>query len=391
VSGRRSILHVDMDAFFAAVEQRDDPTLRGKPVLIDGAGPRGVVATASYEARRFGCHSAQPMAIALRKCPEAIVVAPRGGVYHDVSRAIFEVMGTFTPAVEPLSVDEAFLDLTGTDRLHGSPAATAERIKQRIHEVVGLTASVGVAPNKFLAKIASDLEKPDALVVIDDEWIATRLPELAVSRMWGVGPAGEARLASIGVRTFGDLQAMGEQRLADLLGSNGPRLWRLSHGRDDRAVARGEGARSISHEQTFGTDVADRDAVRAVLLRQVEAVARRVRRAGVHARTITLKIRFGDYRTISRSRTIGPTDVTEHLWTHASAVFDDWARSGFEPVRLIGFGASHLGETAEPGLFFEAPVETRSRAIDAATDAIRDKFGARSVFRGESGLSEDGD
>ncbi|MHC4949176.1 MAG: DNA polymerase IV, partial [Planctomycetota bacterium] len=252
--GGRAILHVDMDAFFAAVEQLDRPELRGRPLLVGGDGPRGVVAAASYEARRFGCHSAQPTAVARRLCPGAVVVRPRGRRYREVSDAVFEILRRFTPVVEPLSIDEAFLDVTGSRRLHGPPARIAAAIRAAIRAEQGLTASVGVAPNKFLAKVASDLDKPDGLVVVPADDVEGFLRDLPVERLWGVGPATATRLRSLGVATFGDVRALPVQTLEARLGSWGRRLHALARGEDERPVEVTRGARSISHERTFPRD-----------------------------------------------------------------------------------------------------------------------------------------
>ncbi|MHC4108555.1 MAG: DNA polymerase IV, partial [Planctomycetota bacterium] len=232
----RAILHVDMDAFFASIEQLDDPALRGKPVLVGSDAPRGVVAAASYEARAFGCHSAQPMAIARRRCPPAMVVAPRGGRYREVSEQVFGILESFTPLVEPLSIDEAFMDVTGSQRLYGTPEQIAAAIKEKIKGELHLTASIGVAPNKFLAKLASDLEKPDGLTVIGSQNVEQAIAALPVRRMWGVGPATDERLRARGLRTFGDLQLCALDVLESLFGVDGQRVQQLAHGEDHRDV-----------------------------------------------------------------------------------------------------------------------------------------------------------
>ena len=279
----RAILHVDMDAFFASVEQFDRPELQGKPVLVGGDGPRGVVAAASYEARAYGCHSAQPMVIALRDCPDAVVMPPRGRRYREVSEQVFAVLESFTPLVQPLSIDEAFLDVTGSRRLYGSPRQIAASIRQRIVEQVGVTASVGVAPNKFLAKLASDMNKPDGLTVIDPQRVEQTLAGLPIGRMWGVGPATEKKLADLGITTFGDLQRYPAAVLAGVLGTHAGRMVALSRGEDDREVVSDSGARSISQEQTFACDLADAESVRDVLLAQCEQVGPMCSRLSVMA------------------------------------------------------------------------------------------------------------
>jgi DNA polymerase-4 len=382
VDSSRVILHVDMDAFFASVEQRDRPELRGRPVLVGGAGPRGVVAAASYEARVFGCRSAQPMAVARRLCPGAIIVPPDGARYREASRRVFAILDRYTPLVEPLSVDEAFLDVSGSQRLHGPAPRIAASIKAAIRAEVSLTASIGVGPNKFLAKLASDLEKPDGLVVIDPAWIEARLPHLEIGRMWGVGPATEARLARLGVHRFGDLAAAAD-RVRACFGADAQRLLRLARGEDDRPVEVEHAARSISHEHTFGVDEADPRAARDVLLGQVEAVARRLRRAGLAARTVSIKLRFGDYRTITRGRTLeDPLDATDGLWAVASGIFDGWAAAGYRPLRLIGAGASGLCPAGGPVGLFEAEEAERRRRLDRVSDQIYARFGPAGLHRG---------
>jgi DNA polymerase-4 len=387
MSPERAILHVDMDAFFAAIEQLDNPALRGKPVLVGHDGPRGVVAAASYEAREWGCRSAQPMAVAKRNCPKAIIVPVRGSRYREVSAQLFDLLHEYTPAVEPLSVDEAFLDLTGTERLHGPPEVAARAIKHEIKQRLRLTASIGVAPNKFLAKLASDLEKPDGLTIIRAADIDRVLPPLPVTRLWGVGPAAAAALDAIGVKTIGDLRRAEVSRLTQRFGrESAEHMLALAHGRDARPVVNDREAKSIGHEQTFGSDLEDPDAVRAVLLEQVEQVARRLRRHGLFARTVSLKIRFGDFETISRAHTLEfPTDTTAELWRAASAVFDRWAGRDFHPVRLIGVSASQLAATPGQLDLFDQPQRDKQRQLDAAADRIAARFGKDALRRAGSG------
>jgi DNA polymerase-4 len=376
----RSILHLDMDAFFAAVEQREEPSLRGKALLIGHDGPRGVVATASYEAREYGCHSAQPMAVAKRMCPHAVVLPVRMHLYRQASDRVFDILGGFSPVVEPLSIDEAFIDLTGTERLLGEPEAVARRIKERIRSELKLTASVGLAPNKFLAKLASDMNKPDGLTVIREQDADRILPPLPVTKIWGVGNATAERMRTYGIRTIGDLRQKPEAWLRQFFGSEADRYWRLSRGLDDRPVVTDENAKSIGHEQTFETDVADPEEIRRVMLDQVEQVAARLRRHAMLARGVSLKIRFGDFQTVSRSTTLPrPTDATSELWEAARGVFDHWP---FQPVRLIGVTAERL--TRGPGQLhmFEDPEHERQKKLDAVADRINRRFGKRSIRRG---------
>jgi len=380
---QRTILHLDLDAFFASVEQRDDPALRGQPVLVGGSGPRGVIAAASYEARRFGCRSAMPTAMARRLCPEAIVVKPRFEAYSAASEAVFDIMERVTPLIEPLSIDEAFLDVTGSRRLLGDGPTIARRLRHEIRSATGLAASVGVAGNKFLAKLASDFSKPDGLLVVDDAWKRDVLPGLGIGRLWGVGPVLEEALRQRGVGTFRDLADAEPATLARLVGSDAARLQRLARGEDQRPVVVDRAAKSIGQERTVAEDLVDRDEVKALLLREVEAIARRLRRAGLRARTLTLKIRFGDYRTISRSTTWeSPTDRTDLLWQRASGLFDQWAAAAFQPVRLIGASISQLAAgPAQPGLFTHEE-EGRRRALDAVADRIAERFGRGAASRG---------
>lgn len=380
MTDERTILHVDMDAFFASVEQRDDPRLQGRPVLVGGGGRRGVVAAASYEARRFGCRSAMPMAEARRRCPEAIVVSPSFGRYEADSRRVMEILETTSPLVQPISIDEAFVDVTGSRRLLGDGRTIATAIRARIREELGLTASVGVAPCKFVAKIASDLEKPDGLVVIESEGLAARLAPLPIGRMWGVGPKTEARCTARGLRTFGDLQRAEDSVLRSVFGDAAARYAALARGLDDRPVHGDRTAKSIGHEQTFGVDLADPREVEAVLLRHVERVATRLRRHGRLARGVTVKIRDGDFTTNTRAATLDPaTDRTDLLWDTARGLFRGWP---FRPVRLVGFTVDRLDAT-EGGSLFESfdPEHGRRRRLDAATDAIRAKFGGDAIGR----------
>lgn len=383
MSELRAILHVDMDAFFASIEQRDHPELRGKPVLVGGSGSRGVVAAASYEARAFGCHSAQPTAAARRLCPHAIIMPVRGGVYRTVSAQVFDVLESFTPMVEPLSVDEAFIDVTDSRRLFGDPVSIAHMIRRRVLEESRLTCSVGVAHNKFLAKLASGMRKPDALNVIHFDRVGETLAPLPIGMMWGVGPATEARLRNIGINTFGDVLAFPFDALESCLGSWAHRLRQLAAGCDDRPVTPDSQAKSISHEQTFGHDLEDRDAVRDVLLEQTEAVARRLRRHQLAARSVTVKIRFGDFQTITRSATLDdPTDRTDMLWKPAAALFEKWALEAFQPVRLIGMAAGHLGPAQSQLNLFTQRDDLKRANADRAADLIQQRFGRNAIHRG---------
>ncbi|MHC5012087.1 MAG: DNA polymerase IV [Planctomycetota bacterium] len=382
MTGDRTILHVDMDAFFASVEQLDHPPWRGKPVLVGSEERRGVVAAASYEARAFGCHSAQPMSIALRRCPQAIVARPRGARYGEMSRRMFAILHDMTPLVEGLSIDEAFLDLTGTERLMGPAVEVAARIRARIRRELGLTASVGVAPNKFLAKLASDLEKPDGLTVIHAGNLDDVILPLPVTRMWGVGPKTAERLEAAGIRTFADLRALTPEELNRRFGSAGEHFHRLCRGVDDRPVTPHGEAKSMGREQTFAEDLRDPLEVRRILLRQCDEVARRLRKHGVHAGNVTVKIRYGDFETITRSHGLAaPTDLTAEIRQAAKALFDRWSARSFRPVRLIGVTAGRLRHGGVQKDLFAEPNRERQRALDDAVDRIRDRFGKKVIGR----------
>lgn len=381
----REILHVDMDAFYAAVEQRDNPELRGKPVLVGGdPGGRGVISTASYEARVFGCRSAMPTSQALRLCPQAIVVRPRMGHYAEASRQVFAIFEQFTPLVEPLSLDEAFLDVGGSRRLFGDGPTIAREIRRLIRERTQLTASIGVAPNKFIAKLASDLKKPDGLVIVAAERVLETLDPLPISRLWGVGKATLPRFERAGIHTFRDLRVMPAERARAVLGDSAEHYQALVRGEDDRPVVPDRDAKSISHETTFAQDIGDAEVLRGVLLEQIEQVAARLRRHERFARCVVLKVRTPDFATFTRQATLdAPTDVTDEFWKPLKALFDTWMSERRTRVRLIGAGVSHLSEGGERqmGLFEEAEHQKR-RKLDATVDAIRSRFGTQSITRG---------
>ncbi len=388
-SSVRRILHVDMDAFYASVEQRDNPRLAGRPVIVGGDPQgRGVVSAASYEVRRFGVFSAMPMRQALRRCPQAVILPVRMGRYAEVSRQIHAIFADYTPLIEPLSLDEAFLDVTGSIALLGPEILMGREIKQRIKAELKLVASVGVAPNKFLAKVGSDLEKPDGFVVITEQNKQAVLDPLPVKRVWGVGKVTQQTLASRGIETVRQLRQMPFDLLeATLGGAAASSLYRLARGQDDRAVEPEQEAKSLSSERTFATDVTNRADLEGVLLEEVERVAARLRRQQLYAKTVMLKVRYGDFRTITRRITLAQsTCLTERLWEAARSLLIAWQKTAFGPVRLIGFGVTGLA--AEQGRqmeLFPDPQEQKLRRLDRVIDEVRDRYGAEALQRRHEG------
>lgn len=379
----RAILHVDMDAFFAAIVQRDNPELRGKPVIIGGNSARGVVSTASYEARPFGVHSAMPIVTAKRLCPQGIIVPVPGEAIREASTHIHKLFHDITPLVQPLSSDEAFLDVTGSIRLLGDPVTIAKHIKQRIKNEINLTASVGVAYNKFLAKLGSDLNKPDGMTVITLENTAATLDPLPIKRLWGVGPAAQKKLEAIGIHTFADIKARDRDALVARFGDWGDHLYRLCRGLDDRPVVPDREAKSISHEQTFSVNIDEPSELRQILLHQTEQVARRLRRYDFKAKAVTIKVRFGDFQTINRSTTLDhATDITAELWEATANLFDTWCRSSFRSVRLLGMGAERLTHHEDQQVLFGQAERDKQIKLDQTLDQITNRFGKKSVARG---------
>jgi DNA polymerase-4 len=377
----RTILHVDLDAFFAAVEQRDRPELRDRPVVVGGAGSedaRGVVSAASYEARRFGIHSAMSLREAYRRCPDAVFLPVDGRRYQAASRDVMTILRRFTPAVEPISIDEAFLDVTASAALFGDGPTIARRIKDEVRTEVGLTASVGVASTKLVAKIASDLRKPDGLVVVPDGEEAAFLAPLAIGRLWGVGEKTAAALAEYGVRTIGDLAALPPDLVVRRFGKHGASLVDRARGVDADPVHDGDPAKSVGHEHTFDVDTSDPEVIERTLLAMAEGVAGRLRSAGVRAGTVTVKIRDSGFRTITRQRTLPePTDMTGPIYAAALELARPEIRG--MRVRLLGVTASNLGEREQLALF-EATDPRQRLAVEAA-DALRRRYGEGTVTR----------
>ena len=378
----RYILHVDMDAFYASVEQRDDAALRGKPVIVGGTGPRGVVAAASYEVRRFGVHSAMPMREALRRCPEAVCVRPRMAHYAAVSQQIFAVFHEFTPLVQGLSLDEAFLDVTASTAAFGPAERIAAEIKGRVRERTGLTASVGVAPNKLVAKIASDLRKPDGLVVVRPDEVRSLLDPLPIRKLFGLGAKTAPKVEALGILTLGELSRANTSQLRPIFGRYTERVQQRAAGIDDRPVIPDLDEKQISAEETFDTDIADPARLRAEVARLADRTCARLRAKQLAAGCVVVKIRRSDFTTFTRQRHIEPpTQETRVVADVATELFDAWlaARPG-TALRLLGVGVSDLAPATQLDLF-AAPESVKNRGVDAAVDQIRERFGNVAVKR----------
>lgn len=380
-----SIAHMDCDAFYASVEKRDNPDLRDQPVIV-GGGQRGVVSTCCYIARIKGVRSAMPMFQALKLCPEAVVVKPRMSVYVEVSRAIRAMMEELTPAIEPLSLDEAFLDLTGTARLHGAPPAVMlARLTKRMEDELGLSGSIGLSHNKFLAKIASDLDKPRGFSVIGRAETEAFLKPRSVRIIWGVGVATQTALEKSGIRTIADLLRWDRADLTARFGSMGDRLWHLARGLDTRRVNRDEKLKSISKETTFFEDTSDPDLLDGHIWRLSEQVADRAKAKRLSGRTVTLKLKKGDFQLVTRRHALSdPTQLTDRIYRAARDLFDHSGTSG--PFRLIGVGISDLAPEDQADLSQDLldPEARRRAAAERATDAIRSRFGADAIIKGRA-------
>jgi DNA polymerase-4 len=373
-SAERTILHVDMDAFYASVEQLDDPSLEGRPVVVGGLGPRGVV------------HSAMPMGRARRLCPQARFIRPRLERYREKSAEVFRILRNFTPQLEGLSLDEAFLDVTGSLKLFGGPEDIGVRVKREIQQLTGLTASVGVAHNKFLAKLASDAQKPDGLVWVRPDQVRAFLDPMPISRLWGIGKQTAPRLRGLGILTIGQLRRADDTALQPVLGGRVAHFQRLARGEDERPVESSRPDKSISHEVTFDSDIVDGAELLAELQRQAESVARRLRAQGLMARTVVVKIRDGRFQTVTRSRSLRAcTNNTRTLYRMARALFENWRASHrATPIRLLGVGAAGL----EPANAGEQAVgdQRDSRAerdIDRVFDDINRRYGEAGIVHGQ--------
>ena len=374
-----------MDAFYAAIEQRDDPRLRGKPVIVGGSSGRGVVSAASYEARRFGIHSAMSGGRARELCPDGIFVRSRIDHYVAVGRQVRDIFHRYTPLVQPLSSDEAFLDVAGSVRLFGEAAGIGREIKKVIADELGLTASVGVAPLKFVAKIASDLHKPDGFVEVPPGSVIDFLDPLPVARLWGVGKVGQKKLHALGLRKMVDIRTQDVSVMRERFGGWGEHLWRLANGIDPRKVVPDHRAKQISHERTFSEDIADEDMLVAVISFLSEQVARRLRRNRRLCRTVTLKYRREDFRTFARSRTLSvETDSTDQVFDVAVVLLRELRRRQPCPVRLLGVSVGSLTVPDAPqqmSLFDGRVGESAMREVDRVMDRVQAKLGSDGLYR----------
>lgn len=383
----RKIIHVDMDAFYASIEERENPTLKGKPVIVGGSVQgRGVVSAANYEARKYGLHSAMPMVRAVRLCPHVIRLPGNMKLYATVSHQIREIFFRYTPLIQPLALDEAFLDVSACEKLFGPASEIGLRIKQDIKRELDLVASVGVAPNKFVAKIASDVNKPDGFVVVDPDQLQAFLDPLPVSRLWGAGKATVAVFERMGIRTIAQLRRQPCDWLVSQFGKFGEHLWQLANGIDDRDVVVDARAKSISNETTFAQDVANREVLEATLLHLTEQVAWRLRKSGLKGRTVQLKLRYPDFRLITRAHTmVESSDNTNILWNRVRDLLrQNW--QGRPSIRLIGMGVSGLqSEIQQPQQadMFQQNHEKLS-ALDELTDNINERYGPSTLHRGRT-------
>jgi DNA polymerase-4 len=377
----RAILHIDMDAFYASVEEQDRPELKGKPLIVGGTSGRGVVAAANYVVRRFGVRSAMPMGEALRRCPAAICVQPRMARYKEVSEQVFAIFHDFTPLVEGLSLDEAFLDVTSSRQLLGSAESMASEIRRRILKQTGLTASVGIAPNKLLAKIASDLNKPDGMCRIGADNVHDILDGLPIEKLFGVGQKSLPRVHAAGIRSFGDLRKARDDVLWRAFGKHGKTMRDRACGIDDRPVEPNRDEKSISAEETYAAAICGASQLTAQLLRLADRTASRLRAHHLAAGTVTVKIRRGDFTTFTRQRALGrPTQDTAIVSAAAKSLLEDWlATQPKAAVRLLGVGVSDLRMLSQGDLFGGGPAQ--GSRLDTAIDGIRDRFGSDMLTR----------
>jgi DNA polymerase-4 len=398
------IIHADMDAFYASIEIRDRPELANQPVAVGGSAEgRGVISAANYVARRFGVHSAMPTVTAKRLCPELILLPGRMRLYAEVSQHIRQIFERFTPLIEPLSLDEAFLDVTQSEKLFGSAQAIGQQIKRAIKEELGLVVSIGIAPNKLIAKIASDIDKPDGFVCVAEDRIQAFLDPLPIKRIWGVGKVTEKHLQQLGIYTVKDLRLQPQTALLQRFGEHGAHLWELAQGIDSRPVVTDYDAKSISHEITFAQDIVDKEQLLAILLHLTEQVGTRLRRENYLGRTVQIKIRYSDFTTLTRSHTLEhASNITSELWQAVKALFLTKLPTKLPPVRLLGMGVSgfdrqesaqrrsglqgsdqqahgHQEYAIQQDLF--APDMVKEKQIDEIADAVKERFGSKGLRR----------
>lgn len=375
---KRQIIHVDMDAFYASVEQRDNPELQGLPVVVGGnPDSRGVVSTCSYEARKYGIRSAMPLAEACRRCPQAIFLPVDIPKYYQVSQEIHKIFKDYTPLIEPISLDEAFLDVTASLRLFGSAPAIAQEIKERIKNELCLTASVGIAPNKFLAKLASDIQKPDGFVVIQEDQIQAFLDPLPIERIWGVGPKTAEQLHKLRVRTIKELKDLDELTLKNKFGLIGSQLYYLARGIDNRPVEPEREVKSIGREITFPEDLKDEEVLQTYILELVTDVGRKLRKGSFKTKTITLKVRYADFSTVSRSKTLDYyTDLDKDIFREAGNLLQDLHCK--QPVRLIGVSVHNLTRGEIQQSLFADEDEDKAK-LAKTVDSIKERFGEKSI------------
>jgi len=381
----KHIIHLDMDAFYPSVEVLDNPALKGKPVIVGGGEERGVVSSASYEARKFGVHSAQPVAKAKRLCPDGIFLPVRMSRYQEVSKQAFEIFLRFTPLVEPLSIDEAFLDVTGSIRLFGRPENIAKKIKQIISAETGLTISAGVAPSKFVAKIASDIDKPDGLTAVHSDGVRDFLDPLPIKKMWGVGKVTQLVLSRLNIHTFRDLRQTPVKVLEKRFGKQGAKIHLLAMGVDERDVIPEHEVKSIGHEQTYSQDIISLDAAQKELLALGNKVARRLRHKGLKGKTVTLKVKYFDFVQVTRSATLPEsTDDGSEIYSLACHLLKKTEVTK-KPIRLLGISLSQLsflGSGTQLSLFDQDRSSQKRQRMNIVLDSLYEKFGDKCVVPG---------
>jgi DNA polymerase-4 len=386
-----------MDAFYASIEERENPDLKNRPLVVGGqASSRGVVAAANYAARKFGIYSAMPMASAVKKFPNLLIIKPRGELYSRVSKQIREIFYRYTPIIEPLSLDEAFLDPVGSERLYGNAEKIGRRIKDDIKTDLQLVASVGIAPTKFVAKLASDYDKPDGFTIVNADEVQGFLDPMPVSRIWGVGKVGNAKLAKHRIRTVSDLKTLSPEFLDSVFGQYGEQLWRLARGIDERRVTPDSEVKSVSQETTFNQDITYYSSIESTLMYLTEGVGFRLRESGLKGKTVTIKVRFDDFNTVTRSRSMDSrSNQTNELWNVVKLLLRNLLHNQSFAIRLVGVGVSGFGrdQDQQSDLFDDGPESLKSKSygqvLDELTDDIRHKFGKGSIKRGKSlGTSE---